>query len=295
MEVKIVNDLSLAKEIWEAISPQQSLYDLWEFRFVFYKYFNYELYFVCLVDENKYVGLLPLQFNTHYGHLEFFGGTFMEDNHSFVKKGYENYIGLLYDNVKRKALLEDMIVDNLYCNEIKLQEYKYFTALGGLTNIEDFINRNFQGKSRNTVKRKLKSVENNYHPDIVINRCGDITQLFELNRKTFKEDSSFNFPFREDIFKELVDLDFDLHLLSFYIGEKLEAISFSINFNNTYFYINSGTNKFEYPNLGTYLVLKNIEQAINVETKFFDAGVGDLGWKESWHLDRVAQYKFSIS
>ena len=117
--------------------------------------------------------------------------------------------------------------------------------------------------------------------------------LVELNKKSFGEKSSFNKPFRSEMFHDLLELNFDIHLLSYIINGKKEAVSFSIKYNNVYNYINTGSNKNDTFNLGSYIIYQQIERAIEFKAKYLDAGMGDLGWKEIWHLEKTSQYMFS--
>ena len=113
-----------------------------------------------------------------------------------------------------------------------------------------------------------------------------------LNRKAFGKNSSFSKPYRNEIFHDLLKLDFDFCLLSFVINGKKEAVSFSLKYKDTYIYINSGTNRKDMPNISSYIIFKQIEKAIEMGTKSLDARRGDSGWKEIWHFEKFPQYIF---
>ena len=59
-----------------------------------------------------------------------------------------------------------------------------------------------------------------------------------------------------------------------------------------YNYIIGGTNKDALPNLGKYLIYKNITTALDEGASGFGAGLGDCNWKERWHLQKTPQYFF---
>ena len=108
--ITVVKDLPEAERLWQLLSPQTTIYDSWEFRYCFYKYFNFELFFYVAYDDATPVALLPLQYNSDTGWLEFFGGdNYMEDNRVFVKPGYESIIPKIYASVDRPAKLEFII------------------------------------------------------------------------------------------------------------------------------------------------------------------------------------------
>ena len=84
MDIHVIEDIDEARIAWNTLSPQQTIFHDWIFRFAFYRRSAFPLAFICAVEKEKLVGLLPLQRNTDKGYLEFFGGIDMEDNACFV-------------------------------------------------------------------------------------------------------------------------------------------------------------------------------------------------------------------
>ena len=72
-----IKDIEKAKIIWEQLTPNKSMYDTWEFRYLSYQLSLYQLYFYTAYENNEPVALLPLQLNTDKGYIEFFGGGIM--------------------------------------------------------------------------------------------------------------------------------------------------------------------------------------------------------------------------
>ncbi len=291
IKIKIINDLKEAKNIWNNLSPNKYLCDDWNFRYCFYKYFNYPLFFYAGFDADKIVGLLPLQFNENGKYLEFFGGSYMRDNRIFIKLGYENYINQFYESVKTPAKLISIIGDDSLTRSFDIYKYKYSADISEIKNTNDYFAKNLKGKSRYEFRKKIKLIEK-MNPIVKMNNFDDIDLMIELNKKTFGENSSFNKPFRIEAFHDLIKSDFDKYLFTYIINGKKEAVSFSIKYNHAYIYINAGTNKREIPNLGTFNIYCNFEKAIELGSKLFDAGMEDLGWKERWHLKKVSRYAF---
>lgn len=291
LDIKCISNIEEAKKIWQKLSPNKNIYDDWDFRYCFYKYFNYPLRFYAGYDNGELVGLLALQYNSGLKTLEFFGGSFMEDNHVFIKPGYEEYIPQFYNSIKEPARLEDIIGEDSFTKSLDILEYKYVADISKMKNADDYLVKKFGAKSRNGLRKKIKSIEK-MNPEIVINDYSDIDALMDLNKKAFGKESSFFKPFRNEIYHDLFNLNLDIHTLSFVINGKKEAISLAIKYKNSYVYINAGTNKNDVSNLGAYVILKNIEKAIQTGAKFFDAGLEDLGWKERWHLDKIPQRVF---
>lgn len=83
---KIITSLEEAKIAWKELSPNQYLHDDWNFRYLYYKYFEYPLYFYAAYSDDQLVALLPLMQNLQTQKLEFFAGfDYMENNRIFVK------------------------------------------------------------------------------------------------------------------------------------------------------------------------------------------------------------------
>lgn len=288
--IRVVTELEEARRVWDLLSPKQNIYEDWDFRFVFYKYFNYPLRFYVGEENGEIIGLLALQENTNVECLEFFGGSFMEDNHTLIKSGFEKYIPEFYEAIKERAKLEDIIYDNEFV-PMDFLENKYVIDLRGLNNIEDYLKKTFSSKTRSKLRKKIKRIEAIKFV-VVDNRYADIDALMQFNRKNFGVESSFNKPHRQQIYHDLAGSSFKVVMISAEIDEKLEGVSFAIKFENTFVSLNAGVNKTDFEDLGNVMLLKRIEKAINLGCNVYDAGLNDLGWKKQWHLKQIPQYKF---
>jgi len=166
--------------------------------------------------------------------------------------------------------------------------------LKGLNDIEDYLKRDFNSRDRGNfyrIRRRMKDAK------IVIseNRKQDIDRLIELNRANFGAESSFNNPHRCQIYQDLVDSDFDDVMFSVLIGGEIEGVSFGIKYGDNFVSLNAGVNKRKFKNLGSYMLLMRIAKAIDLKCSIYDAGVGDLGWKEHWHFKKIPQYVFRVN
>lgn len=232
------------------------------------------------------------KYNEDGKYLEYFGGSFMRDNHIHIKSGYEGFIGQFYDAVSGPARLSNIVIDFQYAKNMAAHKDKYVADISDMKNVKDYFAKRFRAKSRKNIRRIIESLEKN-NPKIVINDFKDIDLLIELNKNTFKEKSSFNKPFRVEIFHDLIKSAYEKHLLTFIINGEKGAVTFAIKYKDTYIFINSGTNKTKFSDLGTYNIYKNMEKAIELKSKVFDAGLGAGNWKEKWHLEKIPQYIFT--
>ncbi len=292
---KIVKDINQAKELWNQLSPNETIYDSWDFRYCFYKYFNYELFFYVGYVGDEVVGLLPLELNSDSGCLEFFGTYYMETNRVFIKFGFEYLVSNFFSQVDRKASLEYMREPDEVGAQFQIQDYKYILELNKFSSFNDYFEKEFSAKSRSSLKKKIFQIEGGNEVLVLPASPEEIEILFDYSIKTFQsknDQSSFEFLFRKEIFRDLLNLGFETQLLKFIINGKNQAVSISFLYNGSYVFLNTGANIPEIPNLGTYVYLKNIEQAFSLKANYFDAGVGSYNWKERFHLTKIPQYKF---
>ena len=128
--------------------------------------------------------------------------------------------------------------------------------------------------------------------EIIYNNFNDFNLMIDLNLKNFGEKSSFHFPFRKEIFRDLLKLNYEPILLTSIINDKKEAVSFALKYKDKFISLNSGVNSASFPWLEKYLILKKVAKAIELKCRIFDACVGDCGWKENWHLEKIPQFKY---
>ena len=287
LDFKIIKDLAQAKEIWNQLSPKETLWDDWDFRYCFYKYCNWELFFYTGYFKGQVVGVLPLQYNPEKKSLEFFGGEYMEENKVLIKNGCEQFVPDFYKQIDEKSELGDISGQDLFTRNLPLQEYIYLYDLSGITILEQFLNKYFDSDSRKKKKRLLKE-----EVEIIYNNFPDLDLMIDLNIRNFGKESSFYKPFRKEIFHDLLKLKYEPVLLTSIINGKKEAVSFAIKYKDKFISLNSGVNSASFPWLEKYLILKKVAKAIELKCRVFDACAGDCGWKENWHLEKIPQFKF---
>ena len=286
IKYEVINDIVEAEKLWNLFSDNAGLYDLWEFRYCFYKYYNYPLNFIVGYDQGQPIGLLPLQYNNDKNYLEFFGGSYMDSNRLFIQQRYKKYIPGFYNQIKQKAKLLDIIGDDSFTRSLPLEDHNYSLNISEFNNIQECLNKLLPSK-----KRKVKIIEKN-KINILNNNPYDLNLMIELNIKRFGKDSIFNLPHYKKIFHDLLELEIQCNIITIEINNIKEAVAISVFYNNVYYYLCAGSNIVNIPNLGSYVTIKTIEKAIALKSKIYDAGIGDCGWKELWHFNKHSQYKF---
>ncbi len=289
LRFEAVRDLGVAEKLWKYLSPAQSLYDDWGFRFTFYKYDPVEICFVTAYDENHPVGLLPLQKNKE-GFWEFFGGDYMEDNLLMLLPGVQISLERFLEHVPALPVrLEWMRSFSAQSVFPIVQDYKYVLPLSSYTSGGDFLEKAFDHEHRSKIKRRINRLQAEHQVEVFENRMSDLPQLFELNKKHFGVNSSFYQPHREDIFRELAAI-FSLSMISIEVDGSLEAVSFSILYRGRYVGMNGGVNT-DIDYLSKLLMLKKLDQAIAAGATLYDAQRGDYGWKKQFMFNEVPLYK----
>lgn len=295
MQVRLIHDPERCEQIWRELQSPFGPYQEWEFRLLFHRYTQSELYFYALLDHaGDVIACLPLQWSHENGRLEYFGGVFMEDNAALYRPGHEDRVPELYQQVWLKASLDDIGPEDPYASRLRELEAKYVLDLEGLQSIDDYAAKFLDGKSRANFQKKLREVQTDFAPDLRRGHAEDLEVLIDWNVRNFGKESSFLRPRRREIFREMLKLDerpqFTVDLLGVQIDGQMQGASLSIFSGKSYVYLNAGVNKTEFPNLGSWLIAQNIRRAIELGAEIFDAGLEDLGWKERWHLRRVPQF-----
>lgn len=291
---QVVSDFEQAKQLWEKFSNNELLFDTWEFRNCFYKYDNFPIYFIVGYDQGEPIGILGLQRNTEQNYLEFFGGSWMEDNKVLVKSGYEGAIPNFYAQIQETAHMIAINQADQFTQGLPLDDYKFQLDLTNYKTYTDFIEDKFNKKSQDTFRRKIRKIEEN-KIEIIENNDADIETLIEFNLKTFGDDSSFINEKRKSAYRDFLNLSFEKHLISIKVNDVLQSVSLNLKHNGIMYYLNAGSNNEEIPNLGSYTLLTDIQKSIDLGCKTFDALMISYNWKERWHFNMIPYHKFNFN
>lgn len=291
IEIKVISELAEAKKLWNLLSPQESIYDLWDFRFAYYQADLAPLKFQAAYEDGRAVALLPLQFSREYNCLEFFAEEFVEDNRLFFLPGYEKVIPDLYDNIKEKVKIYDLAGGDPYTEKMPLEDYVYYLDLKNINSLEDYL-KILSAKKRRNFSRDFRILEAQGDIRIVYNRFSDFDNLFSLNHNRFGEESYLKEEKIKKVHRNLLKLPYDWQMISLEVNGELAAVSLAVVYRETYYYLNSGADFLKFPESGNYLNRLNLERALNLKAKIFNIGLGDCGWKKRWGFSTIPQYKY---
>lgn len=285
MKIKIIDNIIEAEQHWKKFVSPDSWYNQWQLRHLFYNIKGIgQVRFYVAYQQNKAVGLLPLQISKVDQKIEFFGGRFFEDNQAWAK---DNHIRkFLYQHLLGKIFLDSILpIDQDLDSRIIPGDPKFVLPIKEYQKIEDYLNI-FSNKRRGNLRRVFKKLaESNL--EIGEGTIEDLELLFELNIKRFGRESIFNDQLHTDCFRQMLEIANNWQIITFKLNGKIEAVSLGALFNQTYLYHNAGTNISDYPNLGNVVIYHNIKRAIDMGADYFDAGSEDLGWKSRWHLQPI--------
>ncbi|QQG52906.1 MAG: GNAT family N-acetyltransferase [Candidatus Falkowbacteria bacterium] len=294
IEIKLIQDLEKAEELWNKLSPNETLYDRWDVRYCFYKNAPAPLYFYVAYDGEEPVALLPLQYSVKGNYLEFLAESFIEGNHPFFKRGYEYLLPDLFKiDFPQAAQIFDLDSDDEFIRALPLEDYVYYTDISKFKNFDDYLLQAFpNGRKRYNFKRLFTILEKEHRLRVIADDFSGLEALMDLNVKNFGSESYLNTKSERQAFFDLLKLPLDWKMLALEVdGQKL-AYSLSVIYNQIYYYLIVGSDISEVKDAFKYLTKVNMELAINSGTKIFDCSLGDCNWKQYWHLDKKPQYKF---
>ncbi|PIQ76184.1 hypothetical protein COU78_01345 [Candidatus Peregrinibacteria bacterium CG10_big_fil_rev_8_21_14_0_10_49_24] len=288
----VVEDLEQAKDVWNALSPHESLYDEWEFRRLFYNPAKSALRFIVAKDSsNKPIALLPLQQSTIQGSLtlEFFGGQFMECNRLFThpmhsELSLEDFLSVLPGNY----WLDYIIPMDEFTKNLPLDDYAYSLPIAGYTNVADFFAKKIDSDSIRQAIRKLL-----LHPFTF--REGtfeDLSPMVLLLEKQFGTESLFAEPAYLAALRTLLEGDIPCDFRVLCSGGVPVSFAFSVLYAGCYYFLATATDRSAYKDIGKLIIYHVIDRAISKGCSHVEAAAGDCGWKERWEFERIPLHEY---
>ncbi len=292
--IKVINDLETAKSLWNELSPAETIYDLWDFRYCFYRHDPQPLYFYTAYDDGAPVALLPLQHSEEFACLEFFAENFMENNRPFFKPGYEYLSQRLFEqDFDQAAKLYDLDGIDDFTRALPLEDYVYFIDLEGLESFDDYLLKAFSDRKKRAKFRRVATLmEEDHQVETIINDFSDLKLIMDLSVKNFSDESYLNTDKERQPFFDLIKLPLDWHSITIRVDGVKLAGSLSVLYKGTYFYMIAGADMSEVPDVFKYLTKANLELALAKKAKIFNCSLGDCNWKTHWHMAKLPQYKF---
>ncbi len=291
MKFKIHRAIEDCRSLWDTLSQNNRLFDVWDYRMCFCDNPDNEPYFIAGQDNGETVGMLPLHFIKSSGQYTYFGGWFTAERNSFFLKDKTKLAELL-EQCPRNTVIEGLDPDERRYYNFAEDEYTFYLDLARYGyDFENYFG-SLGSKRQKNIKRDLKNI-----PDYEVyrNRLEDFDRLVELNIKQYEEDSKFNDPSIRNGIHKMINLahkNSALEMMSLEINGRVEAVDFGIVHGNCYYAVIGGSNNQKIPGLGKLMTVLDIKNAIARKSRFVDFFATSGHWKSAWNFEKEMLLKF---
>jgi len=302
-KVEIVSDIKKCEKLWREFSPNLTLFDTWEFRLAFYEAYKYKPYFLVLKNNGENLALLPLWYeennfyNKNLKRYTWFGSDWQEENKFFAKTIdlVEVLLALAPTPLSLNAISKDYVEKLKGKINFTEDEPKYVLDLKGFKTHEDYLMTLKKNTRRNLRKDRNRILRQN--PEIVIDNFSDLDILIELAKKRFKEKgdiADWEDERRVETFKNVIKFSgksYKVKMIKVKIGEMTAGVDLLCLFNKTYFAVKCGYNVAQFPGIGNFLNLYEIDDAIKLDMEKIDFLQNNYHWKNTYFIPTLL-YKF---
>ena len=290
MELKTYKNINECRRVWETLSPNRSMFDLWDFRQCFYSRSNNKPFFLAGKEGAEIVGLVPLYFVKSSNEYNYFGGWFPERNSFFLKD--RELLSRLLQECPDNTVVEGISPEEVRYHDFLDDEYTYYIDLSKYRNSFEEYFSSFDKKKQKNFKRDIRNIPKY---KVYKNRLRDFNRLIELNIKQFDDESIYNNKSTKESIRKMVALAHKkgiLEMVSVEINRKIEAIDVGIVFGRWYHVVTGSSNNQKIPNLGKLMTILNIKNAINKKCRYVDFLASSGYWKNQWNFDKEMLFKF---
>ena len=297
LQIEIISDISSCSALWERFSPQKSLFDVWEFRLAFYKAYKYKPYFLLLKNRSEELALLPLWYEDDKMRYRWFGGDWQEEVR-FLSK-HLKYIPILLSLAPSPLLLNAIAEDSIRPLERKIRfeedDPKFVLALREFRNHEDYLTT-IRKKTRQNLRRNKRRIEKQ-NPRMVINDFSNFEYLVRLSKERFqqkREETDWEDLRRVEAFRKVIGLagkSYKIRMISVLIGKQIAGVDLIALFKGCYYTLRCGYNVRDFPGIGSFFNLLEIDDAIRLGMKKIDFLQDSYEWKDIF-FQRIPLFKY---
>lgn len=297
LRVEVADRIKECFLLWKKFSPRKNLFDLWEFRYAFYLGYRYQPYFFILKENQKEVGLLPLWYDTQKKKFFWFGSDWQEEvsfyveDKKYIKTLLEIAPSPLHLNAISKAEIEEIISSLPFQKD----DPKYVLDLRKFSNHEDFLKTLKKNRRRNLRKDRNRILKQN--PKIILDDFSYFYSLIELAKKRFEkkgEETDWEDPRRIKTFEKIISLSgksYKVRMITVKIKDKVAGVDLVAIYNKTYYCLKCGYDVENFPGIGNFVNLLEIDDAIKLGMEKIDFLQNSYQWKEKYFTE-VELFKF---
>jgi len=288
LQIEVISDIDSCFKLWEEFSPQKTLFDVWEFRLAFHNAYKYEPYYLLLKSQYEHLALLPLWYEDDKKRYSWFGGDWQEEVRLFTK--HPRYIPLLLSSAPSPLLLNAISQDSakLLKRRIRFEVDgpKYVLALREFASHEDYL-RTVRKKTRQNLRRNRNKIEKR-NPSVVIDNFPDFEHLVRLSKERFsqkRQETDWEDPRRVEAFRQVINQagkSYNIRMISIMIDNEIAGVDLIAMFNECYYTLRCGYNVKDFPGIGSYINLLEIDDAIRLGMKRIDFLQDSYEWKDKF-------------
>jgi len=296
LQIQVSADIKTCKHLFNLFTPKDTVFSSWDFRYAWYLGYKNPPFFLTLFYRKKPVALLPLWYEKDKNQFRWFASWWMEENSFWVMD--KKYIPILLAVAPSRTYLNAILLDSPNLNKIlnlQKDEPKYILNLNGLKSFNEFLQK-LKKKQRYNLKRDFRLI-NEQNPQIIINRFSDIEKMFMLSIKRFKQkgdESDFIDPQRRETFRQIIKQakTYQPRLLTYQVNNQIAGIDLVLIYKNIYHAVKCAYDVYNFPGIGNFANLYQIDEAINLGCKTIDFLEVSYGWKEKLFTP-IPLYSFS--
>lgn len=293
----VVSDIEQCRKLWQELANPQTLFDTWEFRFAFYLAYRFKPHFILLKNSKENLAVLPLWYDEDEKRYEWFGSDWQEEVTFFAKD--KKYIPILLSKAPSPLLLNAISSKSAsLCDKIVPFEQdaaKYVLRLEKLSSHEDYL-ATLKKNERHSMRKDKRRIERQ-NPEIVIDNFADFDSLVEISKKRISEKNQvpdWRDPRRIETFRNVIKLggqSYKARMITVKINGKVAGVDLICLFNNTYFAVKCGYNVAEFPGIGNFFNLIEIDDAVKLGMEKIDFLQNNFAWKSRW-FEAVPLFKY---
>ena len=297
-DIRIINDLEQCRDIWKSTIPQETVWDIWEFRACFQKHFQRPACFIAAENSRGLTEILPLSWIEEAQCYGYFPGETWQDKTWLEQNRIPASSGILCDMLDRcpgQYYLRYLrpSLGSVSQNQCVVDEVGYlFRPPDYNYDIENYFQQ-FSKKSAKSIKREIASLQvgSRYRYDDM----SDFEHLVQLNVNNFDNHSYFyDLRFRES-FRTLMHYLNDkgwLRITTIIISGEIAAVDIGCLYGGDYTLLGGGTNR-DYPGVAKLINLHHMQRGCRERFNLIDFLCGDFSWKRKFHLTERPLYLLS--
>ncbi len=296
---RIISDLDQCQDIWKRVVPQETIWDIWEFRACFQECFKRPPCFIVGENSQGLTDLLPLSWIDESQSYGIFPGetwrgmTWLEQNRvPASQKTLLDMLSICPGPYYLRYLLPSS--ESMQQNQqLPVDEIGYlFLPPKYDYNIDNYF-KEFSRKSEKGIKRAVDSLHcrASYRYDDI----ADFEHLVQLNIDNFKEYSYFHDQRFLGGFRAMMHYLNEkgwLRLTTVIIDGDVAAVDIGCIYRGHYTLLGGGTNR-DYLGIAKLINLLHIQRGCRERFDVVDFLCGDFSWKLHFHLTPRPLYLLS--